>query len=68
MCEVRTETRYFNRAECLVCGHQDKVYDPFKEEYQVVTSCPKLDMFKQQKCKFYEGRVWGELRERLKKC
>ncbi|MGH0519035.1 hypothetical protein [Bacillus toyonensis] len=36
MCEIHTETRYYNRAECLACGHQDKVYHPSKEEYQVV--------------------------------
>ncbi|EOP94820.1 hypothetical protein IGM_01252 [Bacillus cereus HuB4-4] len=41
MCEVRIETRYFNLAVCLVCGHQDKVYRPAQEEYQEVTVCPK---------------------------
>ncbi|TKI97304.1 hypothetical protein FC699_08050 [Bacillus wiedmannii] len=51
MCEVRTETRYFNKAVCLVCGHQDKVYHSSKEEYQEVTVCPKcngafVDMWK----------------------
>ncbi|MGH0487455.1 hypothetical protein ACQVPJ_24085 [Bacillus mycoides] len=43
MCEVYTETRYFNRAECLVCGHQEKVYRQSKEEYQEVTVCPKCN-------------------------
>ncbi|MDC7971737.1 MULTISPECIES: hypothetical protein [Bacillus] len=43
MCEVRTETRYFNKAVCLVCGHQDKVYHSSKEEYQEVTVCPKCN-------------------------
>ncbi|OQR56196.1 hypothetical protein [Bacillus sp. CDB3] len=56
MCEMRTETRYFNRSECLACGHQDKVYHPSKEEYKEVTVCPKcngafVDMFKLGKYK-----------------
>lgn len=56
MYEVRTETRYFNRSECLACGHQDKVYHPSKEEYQEVTVCPKcngafVDIFKLGKYK-----------------
>ncbi|HDR7801709.1 TPA: hypothetical protein QCY03_005596 [Bacillus tropicus] len=55
MCEVRTETR-FNKAVCLVCGYQDKVYHSFKEEYQEVTVCPKcngafVDMWKLEKYK-----------------
>ncbi|EJR67514.1 hypothetical protein IIO_00502 [Bacillus cereus VD115] len=35
--------KYFNKAECLVCGHMDKVYHPSKEEYQEVTVCPKCN-------------------------
>ncbi|MDF9538100.1 hypothetical protein P5750_22300 [Bacillus cereus] len=51
MCEVRTETRRFNKAVCLVCGYQDKVYHSSKEEYQEITVCPKcngafVDMWK----------------------
>ncbi|MES5847942.1 MULTISPECIES: hypothetical protein [unclassified Bacillus cereus group] len=56
MCEVRTETRRFNKAVCLVCGYQDKVYHSSKEEYQEVTVCPKcngafVDMWKLEKYK-----------------
>nr|WP_256941604.1 helix-turn-helix domain-containing protein [Bacillus thuringiensis] len=56
MCEVRTDTRYFNCTKCLVCDHQDKVYHPSKEEYQEVTVCPKcngafVDVWKLEKYK-----------------
>lgn len=34
---------YFNKAVCLVCGHQDRVNHPSKEEYQEVTVCPKCN-------------------------
>ncbi|ENQ3080975.1 hypothetical protein ACEOWG_004307 [Bacillus cereus] len=43
MCEIRTEVNRYNTSKCLVCGHQDKVYHPFKEEYQEVTVCPKCN-------------------------
>ncbi|MGE6501164.1 hypothetical protein ACQKF0_12620 [Bacillus wiedmannii] len=34
---------YFNKAVCLVCGHQDRVNHPSKKEYQEVTVCPKCN-------------------------
>lgn len=56
MCEVRTEINYYHTSKCLVCGHQDRVNYPSKEEYQEVTVCPKcngafVDMFKLEKYK-----------------
>lgn len=50
------EKRYFNKAKCLVCGHMDKVYHLFKEEYREVTVCPKcngafVDVWKLEKYK-----------------
>ncbi|MDZ4414860.1 hypothetical protein C1I58_19975 [Bacillus sp. PIC28] len=56
MCEVRTETYYYHTCKCLVCGYQDRVNYPSKEEYQEVTVCPKcngafVDMFKLEKYK-----------------
>ncbi|MEM5669926.1 hypothetical protein AAHB59_18120 [Bacillus cereus] len=56
MCEVRTETNHYHTSKCLVCGHQDRVNYPSKEEYQEVTVCPKcngafVDMYKLEKYK-----------------
>ncbi|PFK16972.1 hypothetical protein COJ03_29595 [Bacillus cereus] len=56
MCEVRTEINHYHTAKCLVCGHQDRVNYPSKEEYQEVTVCPKcngafVDMYKLEKYK-----------------
>ncbi|PFN17928.1 hypothetical protein [Bacillus cereus] len=56
MCEVRTEINYYHTSKCLVCGHQDRVSYPPKEEYQEVTVCPKcngafVDMYKLEKYK-----------------
>ncbi|WP_242475713.1 hypothetical protein [Bacillus cereus group sp. N6] len=34
---------YFNKAVCLVCGHQDRVNHPSKKEYHEVTVCPKCN-------------------------
>ncbi|MEB8860582.1 hypothetical protein P4H06_30415 [Bacillus cereus] len=34
---------YFNKAVCLVCGHQDRVNHPSKKEYQEVTVCPECN-------------------------
>lgn len=47
---------YFNKAVCLVCGHQDRVNHPSKKEYQEVMVCPKcngafVDMWKLGKYK-----------------
>ncbi|WP_242259132.1 hypothetical protein [Bacillus cereus group sp. BfR-BA-01409] len=56
MCEVRTEINHYHTSKCLVCGHQDRVNYPSKEEYQEVTVCPKcngafVDMYKLEKYK-----------------
>ncbi|MBG9749728.1 hypothetical protein ABD81_01900 [Bacillus thuringiensis] len=56
MCEVRNEINYYHTSKCLVCGHQDRVNYPSKEEYQEVTVCPKcngafVDMWKLEKYK-----------------
>ncbi|MGE6593040.1 hypothetical protein ACQKFU_26470 [Bacillus mycoides] len=43
MCDVRTVVNYYHTSKCLVCGHQDRVNYPSKEEYQEVTVCPKCN-------------------------
>ncbi|MED1023348.1 hypothetical protein [Bacillus mycoides] len=40
---MNEDKRYFNKAKCLVCGHQDRVDYPSKDEYQEVTVCPKCN-------------------------
>ncbi|WP_316277768.1 hypothetical protein [Bacillus cereus] len=62
MCEVRTEINYYHTSKCLVCGHQDRVNYPSKEEYQEVTVCPKcngafVDMWKLEKYKQFNETV-----------
>ncbi len=34
---------YHHCAECLVCGHKDKVHHETKEDYKEITVCPKCN-------------------------